>query len=60
MEQPQRRASVDQRFGLFDDLRRAVHGISDSVLSDRLTELATAGLIHRVVAESLQSPSATS
>jgi hypothetical protein len=29
----------------------AVYGISDSVLSDRLTELATAGLVHRVVPE---------
>ena len=35
----------------FSELRRAVSGISDSVLSDRLTELATAGLVHRVVAE---------
>jgi DNA-binding HxlR family transcriptional regulator len=35
----------------FSELRRAVDGISDSVLSDRLTELATTGLVHRVVAE---------
>ena len=33
----------------FSGLRRAVGGISDSVLSDRLTELATAGLVHRAV-----------
>ena len=36
---------------LFSELRRAVDGISDSVLSDRLTELAATGLVHRVVAE---------
>ena len=35
----------------FSELRRAVHGISDSVLSDRLTELAATGLVHRTVAE---------
>jgi DNA-binding HxlR family transcriptional regulator len=35
----------------FSELRRAVDGISDSVLSDRLTELAATGLVHRVVAE---------
>jgi DNA-binding HxlR family transcriptional regulator len=33
----------------FTGLRRAVGGISDSVLSDRLTELAAAGLVHRTV-----------
>ncbi|SEO99648.1 winged helix-turn-helix transcriptional regulator [Trujillonella endophytica] len=33
----------------FSGLRRAVGGISDSVLSDRLTELAAAGLVHRAV-----------
>jgi DNA-binding HxlR family transcriptional regulator len=33
----------------FTGLRRAVGGISDSVLSDRLTELAEAGLVLRVV-----------
>ena len=33
----------------FSDLRRAVTGISDSVLSDRLTELALAGLVQRTV-----------
>ncbi|OZD72497.1 ArsR family transcriptional regulator [Rhodococcus sp. 05-340-1] len=33
----------------FSDLRRAVGGISDSVLSDRLGELAKAGLVARTV-----------
>jgi DNA-binding HxlR family transcriptional regulator len=33
----------------FSGLRRAVGGISDSVLSDRLTELAAAGLVSRAV-----------
>jgi len=33
----------------FTGLRRAVGGISDSVLSDRLTELAAAGLVRRAV-----------
>jgi DNA-binding HxlR family transcriptional regulator len=35
----------------FSELRRAVTGISDSVLSDRLTELAKAGLVQRSVLE---------
>ena len=35
----------------FSELRRAVGGISDSVLSDRLTELANAGLLLRAVQE---------
>ncbi|CAN5397095.1 helix-turn-helix domain-containing protein [soil metagenome] len=35
----------------FADLKRAVAGISDSVLSERLSELAGAGLIVRVVDE---------
>lgn len=35
----------------FAELRRAVHGISDSVLSERLTELTGAGLIQRTVDE---------
>ena len=35
----------------FTGLRRAVRGISDSVLSDRLTELAAAGLVQRTVDE---------
>ncbi|MGV8875049.1 MAG: winged helix-turn-helix transcriptional regulator [Rhodococcus sp. (in: high G+C Gram-positive bacteria)] len=35
----------------FSDLRRAVGGISDSVLSDRLGELGTAGLVSRTVDE---------
>lgn len=35
----------------FSELRRAVHGISDSVLSDRLTELGRAGLVERCVDE---------
>ncbi|WP_106207596.1 winged helix-turn-helix transcriptional regulator [Kineococcus rhizosphaerae] len=33
----------------FSDLRRSVAGISDSVLSDRLGELARAGLVTRTV-----------
>ena len=33
----------------FTGLRRAVGGISDSVLSDRLTELVLAGLVQRTV-----------
>ena len=35
----------------FSELRRAVGGISDSVLSERLTELTGAGLIARSVVE---------
>jgi DNA-binding HxlR family transcriptional regulator len=35
----------------FAELKRAVTGISDSVLSDRLSELACAGLIERSVDE---------
>jgi DNA-binding HxlR family transcriptional regulator len=35
----------------FSALRRAVGGISDSVLSDRLAELGSAGLVRRTVAE---------
>ena len=33
----------------FAELRRAVTGISDSVLSERLTELTAAGLVERTV-----------
>lgn len=33
----------------FAELRRAIDGISDSVLSDRLTELTGAGLVERRV-----------
>jgi DNA-binding HxlR family transcriptional regulator len=35
----------------FSELRRAIHGISDSMLSDRLTELAEAGVVQRTVSE---------
>jgi DNA-binding HxlR family transcriptional regulator len=35
----------------FAELRRAVTGISDSVLSERLAELAAAGLVQRTVEE---------
>ncbi|HEX4246973.1 MAG TPA: helix-turn-helix domain-containing protein [Pseudonocardia sp.] len=35
----------------FSELRRSVAGISDSVLSDRLVELAKAGLVRRSVRE---------
>jgi DNA-binding HxlR family transcriptional regulator len=33
----------------FSELRRAVNGISDSVLSERLSELTAAGVVQRVV-----------
>ncbi len=33
----------------FSELRRAVEGISDSVLSERLSELGSAGLVRRSV-----------
>jgi DNA-binding HxlR family transcriptional regulator len=35
----------------FSELKRAVHGISDSMLSDRLVELCGAGLVQRSVDE---------
>ena len=35
----------------FSELRRAVTGISDSVLSERLSELCAAGLVSRTVNE---------
>jgi DNA-binding HxlR family transcriptional regulator len=35
----------------FSELSRAIEGISDSVLSDRLADLTKAGLITRAVAE---------
>lgn len=35
----------------FADLRRAVGSITDSVLSDRLTELGRAGLVERTVSD---------
>ena len=35
----------------FAELRRGVGGITDSVLSDRLTELAEAGLVVRTVSD---------
>jgi len=35
----------------FGTLRRAIDGISDSVLSDRLAELTRVGLVHRRVVE---------
>jgi DNA-binding HxlR family transcriptional regulator len=35
----------------FSDLRRGVGGITDSMLSDRLTELAAAGLVLRSVTD---------
>jgi len=35
----------------FSEIRRALGGISDSVLSDRLSELTAAGLVLRVVDE---------
>jgi DNA-binding HxlR family transcriptional regulator len=36
----------------FADIRRGVGGITDSVLSDRLSELTTAGLVLRSVSDS--------
>ncbi|MEP9381717.1 helix-turn-helix domain-containing protein [Nocardioides sp. KR10-350] len=33
----------------FAELKRGVHGISDSMLSERLTELSLAGLVERTV-----------
>jgi DNA-binding HxlR family transcriptional regulator len=35
----------------FADLKRAVTGITDSMLSDRLTELASIGLVRRTVTD---------
>jgi DNA-binding HxlR family transcriptional regulator len=35
----------------FSELKRAVSGISDSVLSERLAELSRSGLVHRSVDE---------
>lgn len=35
----------------YSDIRRAIHGISDSILSERLTELRSAGLVTREVSE---------
>ena len=35
----------------FADLKRAVHGITDSMLSDRLSELALIGLVRRTVTD---------
>jgi DNA-binding HxlR family transcriptional regulator len=35
----------------FSEIRRAVRGISDSVLSDRLSELTEAGIVQREVGE---------
>ena len=40
----------------FADLRRRVGTITDSVLSDRLTELARAGLVDRVVDADTRPP----
>ena len=42
-------ATLMQGPARFVDLRRAVPGISDSVLSDRLSELTAAGLTERLV-----------
>ena len=44
-------ATLVRRPAGFAELRRAVDGISDSVLSERLTELTRAGLIRRTVVE---------
>jgi DNA-binding HxlR family transcriptional regulator len=37
----------------FRELAGATHGISDSMLSDRLSSLASAGLVTRTVGEGL-------
>ncbi|NEM91627.1 winged helix-turn-helix transcriptional regulator [Galbitalea soli] len=42
-------ATLQTGASTFSELRRAVGGISDSVLSERLVELTTAGLITRTV-----------
>lgn len=44
-------ATLSEHSGGFSDLRRAVTGITDSVLSDRLSELVDAGLVTRTVSE---------
>jgi len=43
--------TLSQHSASFSDLRRAVQGITDSVLSDRLSELAEAGLVLRSVTD---------
>ncbi|GGJ92627.1 hypothetical protein GCM10011583_25090 [Streptomyces camponoticapitis] len=42
-------AVLTQQPAYYADLRRAIPGISERMLSDRLTELATAGLVLREV-----------
>ncbi len=44
-------AVLTQHSGYFSELRRAIPGISERMLSDRLTELAEAGLVVRCVDE---------
>ncbi|GAA1966502.1 winged helix-turn-helix transcriptional regulator [Kitasatospora viridis] len=44
-------AVLNQRSAYFADLRRAIPGISERMLSDRLSELAEAGLVLREVDE---------
>ncbi|MDH6111855.1 DNA-binding HxlR family transcriptional regulator [Kitasatospora sp. MAP12-15] len=44
-------AVLTQQPGYFSELRRAIPGISERMLSDRLTELAEAGLVLRQVDE---------
>lgn len=44
-------AVLNQRPAYFADLRRAIPGISERMLSDRLTELGAAGLLVREVDE---------
>lgn len=44
-------AVLTQHPGYFSELRRAIPGISERMLSDRLTELAEAGLLSRQVDE---------
>lgn len=44
-------AALMERGAYFADLRRAIPGISERMLSDRLTELAATGLVVREVDE---------
>jgi DNA-binding HxlR family transcriptional regulator len=44
-------ATLAERPVGFSDLRRSVGSITDSVLSDRLTELTAAGLVERTVTD---------
>ena len=47
----ERRQLEAGRLGQLGELSRAVGGVSDSVLSDRLSDLAAGGLVTRTVDE---------